>query len=236
MGERMGSDASAAHDADRLSIPTKGSSRRSGGWPPKVAGRPRRSMTRVIGSFWRADTMITPSTKPHLGAACSHTGWPTSALAFRLATALFGSAGIEWNLNEASESELELIAARIAHDKRLRPLLHSGAVVRMDSADPALHAHGVIAQDRSSDRRAGGAHRTADGDPRAAARARPRSRASLPNPRARPQRARPVDPGRAATVADRGLGRTHRSRTGRGRVAMPLHAPEQAQLVTLDAE
>jgi alpha-galactosidase len=85
----------------------------------------------------------------HLGAGTAHVTGRTSALGFRLATALFGSAGIEWNLTAASPAEKADIAAWIAEHKRLRPLLHSGRVVRADSPDPAHLLHGVVAQDRT---------------------------------------------------------------------------------------
>ncbi|PWC07658.1 alpha-galactosidase [Mycetocola zhujimingii] len=86
----------------------------------------------------------------HLGAARSHTTWRTSDLGFRLATALFGSAGIEWNLTAAGEDELASIATWISSYKSLRGLLHSGTVVRADSSDPALSLHGVVSSDGST--------------------------------------------------------------------------------------
>ncbi len=85
----------------------------------------------------------------HLGDGVAHVTGRTSALGFRLATALFGSAGIEWNLTKASPAEKADIAAWIAEHKRLRPLLHTGRVVRADTPDPAQQLHGVVAQDRS---------------------------------------------------------------------------------------
>ncbi|MBC7443422.1 MAG: alpha-galactosidase [Ramlibacter sp.] len=86
----------------------------------------------------------------HLGAATAHTTGRTAALSFRLATAIFGSAGIEWDLTRASESELVQIAGWIARYKELRGLLHTGTVVRADPSDPALELHGVVATDRSA--------------------------------------------------------------------------------------
>ncbi|TFC81385.1 alpha-galactosidase [Cryobacterium cheniae] len=86
----------------------------------------------------------------HLGAATAHTTGRTSELSFRLATALFGSAGIEWDLTRANETELMQIATWIARYKHLRPLLHSGVVVRADPSDPALELHGVVAPDQNS--------------------------------------------------------------------------------------
>ena len=86
----------------------------------------------------------------HLGAATAHTTGRTSELSFRLATALFGSAGIEWDLTSASAEELGQIAEWITHYKRLRHLLHSGVVVRADPSDPALELHGVVSPDQNT--------------------------------------------------------------------------------------
>lgn len=85
----------------------------------------------------------------HLGAARAHTTGRTAELSFRFATALFGSAGIEWNLATASDAELDAVAHWTAEYRRLRPLLHSGRVVRADAADPAQNVQGVVASDRS---------------------------------------------------------------------------------------
>jgi alpha-galactosidase len=86
----------------------------------------------------------------HLGAGTAHVTGRTSASGLRFATALFGHAGIEWDVSRAAREDRALIAAWAAEYKRLRPLLHSGVVVRGDSPDPATLLHGVVAQDRSS--------------------------------------------------------------------------------------
>ncbi|MEU8238572.1 alpha-galactosidase [Actinoplanes missouriensis] len=120
----------------------------------------------LVDRFWTSDTndpldrqriqrwtsvLIPPEyLGGHLGDATAHVTGRHSALGFRLATALFGSAGIEWNLTTASPPERALIAAWIAEHKRLRPLLHTGTVVRADAADPAFRIHGVVARDRSA--------------------------------------------------------------------------------------
>jgi alpha-galactosidase len=83
----------------------------------------------------------------HLGAAMAHTTGRTSALGFRLATALFGSAGIEWDLTQASETELDQIAAWITVYKERRSLLHGGVLVHADPSDPALELYGVVSTD-----------------------------------------------------------------------------------------
>jgi alpha-galactosidase len=83
----------------------------------------------------------------HIGPERSHTTGRRHDLAFRAATAMFGHLGIEWNLLELSERELDQLSEVIAVHKRFRPLLHAGDVVRFDTEPPYL-AHGVYAQDR----------------------------------------------------------------------------------------
>jgi alpha-galactosidase len=70
-------------------------------------------------------------------------------LSFRVATALFGHFGIEWDIASASEDERARLAEAIAFYKRVRGVLHGGEVVRADHHDPAAYLHGVIAADRS---------------------------------------------------------------------------------------
>jgi alpha-galactosidase len=85
----------------------------------------------------------------HVGPPRSHTTGRTHDLAFRVATALFGHFGIEWDIASASASEQQALAEAIACYKRLRPLLHSGQVVRADHPNPAAYLHGVVAADRT---------------------------------------------------------------------------------------
>ncbi len=85
----------------------------------------------------------------HLGADVAHTTGRATDLGFRLATAFFGSAGIEWDLTETSDEDLAAVTTWIAAYRRHRALLHSGTVVRADPADPALELHGVVAEDGS---------------------------------------------------------------------------------------
>jgi alpha-galactosidase len=84
----------------------------------------------------------------HIGPERSHTTGRRHDLAFRAATALFGHLGVEWNLLSLRDDELDALAEVIAVHRRLRPLLHTGDVVRFDT-EPAYLAHGVYAADRS---------------------------------------------------------------------------------------
>jgi len=85
----------------------------------------------------------------HVGPPRAHTTGRVHGLAFRVATALFGHFGIEWDIASASAEEQQALAEAIAFYKRMRPLLHSGRVVRADHPDPAAYLHGVVAADGS---------------------------------------------------------------------------------------
>jgi alpha-galactosidase len=83
----------------------------------------------------------------HVGPPTAHTTGRTAELSFRVATALFGHFGIEWDIASASRREQDGLAEAIACYKRLRPMLHGGRVVRADHPDPAASLHGVVAGD-----------------------------------------------------------------------------------------
>ncbi|WP_261166649.1 alpha-galactosidase [Microbacterium sp. Marseille-Q6965] len=83
----------------------------------------------------------------HVGPPTAHTTGRTTGLAYRLATALFGHAGVEWNLLECSDDELDAIRAWGSLYRELRPLLHSGRVVHADGLDAGAALEGVVAHD-----------------------------------------------------------------------------------------
>jgi len=85
----------------------------------------------------------------HIGAPRSHTTGRTQSLSFRAATALFGHQGLEWDLTAASAAELAAVRSWTDFVRQWRDVLHGGAVVRADRADPASWLHGVVAPDRS---------------------------------------------------------------------------------------
>ncbi len=99
-------------------------------------------------SVYRWTTLLLPPELfgAHLGAPTAHVTGRTHALSYRLATALFGWAGIEWDLRAASPDDLSAIADWIGTYKRLRGLLHSGTVVRADRQD-SLWVHGIVSPD-----------------------------------------------------------------------------------------
>ncbi len=80
----------------------------------------------------------------HVGPPHSHTTGRTQDLSFRVATALFGHFGIEWDIASASAGEQRGLADAIAFYKSVRGLLHSGTLVRGDVADPSVMLTGVV--------------------------------------------------------------------------------------------
>lgn len=84
----------------------------------------------------------------HVSSPTSHQSGRTLGLDFRAATALFGSFGTEWDLTRVTDADLDRLADWIARYVECRDLLHTGRMVRLDVADPAVLAHGVVSADR----------------------------------------------------------------------------------------
>lgn len=85
----------------------------------------------------------------HIGPTKAHSTGRTHSHTFRANTALWGHAGLEWDLTEASDDERELLASWITYYKAKRSLLHTGRIVRTEHSDPAAYLHGVVSQDKA---------------------------------------------------------------------------------------
>ena len=85
----------------------------------------------------------------HLGPAESHTTHRVASLGFEMATALFGHAGIEWDLSGCSPAQLDDITRWTALYRDTRELLSTGVTVRADLDDDERMLHGIVAPDRS---------------------------------------------------------------------------------------
>jgi alpha-galactosidase len=85
----------------------------------------------------------------HVGAPRSHTTARITDQSYRMAIALFGHAGIEWDITTCSGEELTLLRAWAATYRELRFLLHSGDLVHADLDDPGIALMGVVSDDRS---------------------------------------------------------------------------------------
>lgn len=99
---------------------------------------------------WTAQLIPLELMGSHIASGRSHTTGRLHSLAFRAATALFGHLGIEWDLTEASAEDEDALRGWIELYKRVRPMLFTGDIVRMDRTDGSLWIHGVVAQDRST--------------------------------------------------------------------------------------
>jgi alpha-galactosidase len=93
--------------------------------------------------------LLTPPERigSHVGEARSHTTGRVASLSFRLATALFCHAGVEWDIRRANPHELAALGRFSALYKELRPLLHGGVTVRADLDGP-VYLHGVVSPSR----------------------------------------------------------------------------------------
>ena len=85
----------------------------------------------------------------HIGPHRAHTTHRTHSLAFRASTALFGHAGLEWNLTETTPEERAALKAWANYYKANRDLLHGGRTVRVDHPDNAAFVHGIVSHDRA---------------------------------------------------------------------------------------
>jgi alpha-galactosidase len=86
----------------------------------------------------------------HVSAPVSEQTHRALSLDFRAGTAFAGSLGIEWDLTRAGDEDRAALAEWVAAHRRHRELLHAGRVFRVDSPEPSVWVHGVVAQDRGS--------------------------------------------------------------------------------------
>lgn len=71
----------------------------------------------------------------HVGPATAHTTHRTIDLSFRMLLALQGHAGLEWDITTCTPDELTALGEWSALFRELRPLLHTGDLVRADLPD-----------------------------------------------------------------------------------------------------
>ncbi|MEY5004703.1 MAG: hypothetical protein RLZZ594_733 [Actinomycetota bacterium] len=85
----------------------------------------------------------------HIGPTKAHSTGRTHSHAFRAVTALWGHAGLEWDLTEASSEDRAMLKSWTDYYKAKRALLHSGRTVRVDGSEATNQIHGVVSQDKS---------------------------------------------------------------------------------------
>ncbi len=106
-------------------------------------------LERISIQSWTAQLLPPELIGAHVGPPRAHTTGRTHDLGFRTSVALFGHAGIEWDVTGLDPDQRTALAAWISYYKRHRALLHTGEVVRVDHPDPAAFVHGVVSPDRS---------------------------------------------------------------------------------------
>ena len=84
----------------------------------------------------------------HIGPTKSHTTGRVHELHFRAITALFGHAGLEWDITTCTKEELAQLASWSDYYKQNRDLIHSGNPIRVDSPEEYF-LQGVVSQDKT---------------------------------------------------------------------------------------
>ncbi|MDY0910545.1 alpha-galactosidase [Microbacterium sp. CFBP9034] len=85
----------------------------------------------------------------HVGPTTSHSSGRTTALSYRMATSLMGSAGFEWDILSCSEEETAAITRFAALYKELRPVVHAGRVAHPRLRDPAWRVTAHVTDEAS---------------------------------------------------------------------------------------
>ena len=96
---------------------------------------------------WTSQVIPPEMLGTHIGPTHGHQTGRTLELSMRAITALFGHAGIEWNITQATAEERANLATWAKYYKDNRALLHSGKSVRIDYPDEHGYLHGVISTD-----------------------------------------------------------------------------------------
>ena len=96
---------------------------------------------------WTSQVIPPEMLGTHIGPTHGHQTGRTLELSMRAITALFGHAGIEWNITQATAEERANLATWAKYYKDNRALLHSGKSVRVDYPDEHGYLYGVVAGD-----------------------------------------------------------------------------------------
>ena len=96
---------------------------------------------------WTSQVIPPEMLGTHIGPTHGHQTGRTLELSMRAITALFGHAGIEWNITQATAEERSNLATWAKYYKDNRALLHSGKSVRIDYPDEHGYLYGVVSAD-----------------------------------------------------------------------------------------
>lgn len=84
----------------------------------------------------------------HISSEVSHQTARKLSLNVRGITALFGHAGIEWDVSQANPEERKILKDWATYYKQNRDLLHTGKLVRFEQKDSEVFISGVISHDQ----------------------------------------------------------------------------------------
>ena len=85
----------------------------------------------------------------HVGPPMSHTTGRRHDLSLRLATAVLGHAGLEWDVTALDAQDRVQVRSWARWYKAHREMLHTGRTVRSDDPDGSYLLNGVVSHDRS---------------------------------------------------------------------------------------
>lgn len=107
------------------------------------------ALERATIQRWTSQVIPPELLGTHIGPTHGHQTGRTLEISMRAITALFGHAGIEWNIAEATNEEKKNLRSWAQYYKENRSLLHSGSVIRTDYPEASAYLHGVCNQEKS---------------------------------------------------------------------------------------
>ncbi|GAB3271382.1 alpha-galactosidase [Kineosporia babensis] len=102
---------------------------------------------RIMTDRWTIALLPPELVGVHVGSSPAHTTSRETDTTLRFAGALFGHAGVEWDLTSRNDEELAALKAFIDFHKSVRPMIARGRVVNADVADEATTLRGVVDTD-----------------------------------------------------------------------------------------
>jgi alpha-galactosidase len=99
--------------------------------------------------LWTATVVPPELMGTHVGADRAHTTGRRTDLSFRLATALVGHVGVEWDLASCSDEDLDALGAWVVLAKDVRELVARGRTARADLDDRETMLTAIVEPDGS---------------------------------------------------------------------------------------
>ena len=93
---------------------------------------------------WSAQFIPPELLGTHIGPYPSHQSGRKTPLSMRAATALFGHAGIEWDITGTSDEERALLKEWAKYYRSNREWMHRGTLIRIDHPDESAFLYGVV--------------------------------------------------------------------------------------------